>query len=106
MWGVAVCPHREPLPKEEGSMRQAPPALVVRPRWDSALTDPTDPTSLSDVRVEIYTVREAAVLLGISAGMAYGLVRDGQIPARRLGRRWVIPRARFHAWLNNRTESA
>jgi excisionase family DNA binding protein len=87
-------------------MRQAPPALVVQPRWDPALTDPTDPTSLSDLRVEIYTVREAAVLLGISAGLAYDLVRDGQIPARRLGRRWAIPRARFHDWLNNQAESA
>jgi hypothetical protein len=28
------------------------------------------------------------------------LVRDGTIPALRLGNRWVIPRARFHAWLD------
>ena len=47
-----------------------------------------------------YTVREAAKLLGISLGSTYALVRDGTIPATRLGGRWIIPRARFHAWLD------
>lgn len=48
----------------------------------------------------IYTVDEAATLLGISRGMAYQFVNEGVIPAKRIGRRWVIPRATFHAWLN------
>ena len=26
------------------------------------------------------------------------------IPAMRLGNRWVIPRARFHAWLDSLTD--
>jgi excisionase family DNA binding protein len=47
-----------------------------------------------------YTVREVAKLLGISLGSTYALVRDGTIPATRLGGRWLIPRARFHAWLD------
>jgi len=69
--------------------------------------DPADPTSIRDLpRTEIYTVREAAIVLGISTGLAYELVGLGQIPAKRLGRRWVIPRARLHAWLNDQPESA
>jgi excisionase family DNA binding protein len=47
----------------------------------------------------VYTVVEVAQLLSLSRGTAYALVRDGTIPALRLGGRWIIPRARFHAWL-------
>lgn len=50
---------------------------------------------------EVYTVAEVAELLGLALGGAYELVRDGTIPARKLGGRWVIPKTRFHAWLND-----
>ncbi|MFG1954338.1 helix-turn-helix domain-containing protein [Micromonospora sp. NPDC048830] len=53
-----------------------------------------------------YTVQEVAKLLGISLGSTYALVRDGTIPATRLGGRWLIPRARFHAWLDGINEPA
>ena len=49
-----------------------------------------------------YTVDEVAQLLGLSRGVAYERVRDGSIPAQRMGRRWLIPRRRFHAWLDGR----
>jgi excisionase family DNA binding protein len=49
----------------------------------------------------VYTVAEVAQLLTLSRGVAYALVRDGTIPAHRLGSRWVIPKAKFHAWLNS-----
>ena len=49
----------------------------------------------------VYTVVEVAQLLSLSRGTAYALVRDGTIPALRLGGRWVVPRARFHAWLDS-----
>lgn len=39
------------------------------------------------------------MLLSLSVSSAYALVRAGQIPAERLGRRWVA-RSRFHAWLD------
>ncbi|MEU4743609.1 helix-turn-helix domain-containing protein [Actinosynnema sp. NPDC023658] len=47
-----------------------------------------------------YTVDEAAYLLDLSRGAAYQAVREGTIPAERVGRRWIIPRKRFHAWLD------
>jgi excisionase family DNA binding protein len=47
-----------------------------------------------------YSVDEVAALLGIARGVAYESVRNGSIPATRVGRRWLIPRKRFHAWLD------
>jgi excisionase family DNA binding protein len=49
-----------------------------------------------------YTVDEVAHLLNLSRGHTYQYVRDGVIPAERVGRRWLIPRKRFHAWLDGR----
>lgn len=50
-----------------------------------------------------YTVEQVAALLGIARGVAYESVRTGEIPATRVGRRWLIPRRRFHAWLDGTT---
>jgi excisionase family DNA binding protein len=38
------------------------------------------------------SVEEAGRALGISRGLAYELVARGELPALRLGRRWVVPR--------------
>jgi excisionase family DNA binding protein len=66
-----------------------------------------DPVSANDIlKVETYTVQEVATRLGIGRCMAYDLVRRGVIPAMRLGRRWIVPRARFHAWLNGQCKGA
>ena len=68
---------------------------------------PEDPVSLNDfTQADIYTVPQAATRLGISTGLAYELVRAGRIPAKRLGRRWVVPRQLFHAWLNEMPKGA
>jgi excisionase family DNA binding protein len=47
----------------------------------------------------VYTVKEVSQLLAVSLGGTYALVRAGRIPAIKLGGRWVIPKRRFHAWL-------
>ncbi|MFG3557411.1 helix-turn-helix domain-containing protein [Micromonospora sp. NPDC047557] len=57
----------------------------------------------SDTRA-VYSVREVARLLSLSLGSTYALVREGEIPARKLGGRWVIPKKRFHDWLNEANE--
>jgi excisionase family DNA binding protein len=46
------------------------------------------------------SVEEAGRLLGISRGLAYALVRQGEIPALRLGRRLVVPRKALQAMLD------
>lgn len=48
----------------------------------------------------VYSVPEVARLLSLSLGSTYALLREGEIPARKLGARWVIPKKRFHAWLD------
>ncbi len=51
----------------------------------------------------VYTVKEVARLLSVSLGGTYALVREGRIPAIKLGGRWVIPKKRFHTWLEEST---
>lgn len=46
------------------------------------------------------SVPEAGQMLGVSRNKAYDLARQGIIPTIRLGRKLVVPRARFEAWLN------
>lgn len=45
------------------------------------------------------TVPEVAALLGIGRNEAYVAVQRGEIPARKVGRRILIPRAAFDRWL-------
>jgi excisionase family DNA binding protein len=65
------------------------------------MTDPAAP----DARAT-YTVAEIADLLGLSLGGTYNLVRTGRIPALRMGGRWLIPRRRFHTWLDTQTTTS
>lgn len=46
------------------------------------------------------SVEEAAQLLGISRPTAYQAVRTGDLPAIRVGKRWLIPRSRLEALLD------
>ena len=45
----------------------------------------------------VYTVHEAAQLLGISRAFAYELVARGELPVIRLGRRVLVPKLRLRA---------
>jgi excisionase family DNA binding protein len=46
---------------------------------------------LTDARL-VVTIAEAAKLLGISRSFAYELVKRGQLPVVRLGRRQLVPK--------------
>jgi excisionase family DNA binding protein len=77
---------------------QPPPELAIVIDLDSHRPtlqgdDVTAPTRIT------YTVPEVATQLGISSATTYVLLRTGQIPARRIGSRWIIPCRRFDAWL-------
>jgi excisionase family DNA binding protein len=65
-----------------------------------------EPEYVLDDEPAVYTVREVARLLSLSLSTTYELLRAGEIPATRLGHRWIIPRSRFHAWLDTCTEGA
>ena len=62
--------------------------------------------AIRDDVVLTYTVDEVAALLGVARGVAYDNVRSGLIPAVRVGRRWLVPRSRFHAWLDTTRPAA
>jgi excisionase family DNA binding protein len=76
-------------------------------------TASTDPTydkaaplvNLATITRAVYTVAEVAELLSLSLGSTYAMVRSGDIPARKLGGRWVVPKRRFHAWLDDLPEA-
>lgn len=52
-----------------------------------------------------FTVAEVSELLGLSLGSTYALVRAGEIPARKMRGRWIVPKRRFYSWLNDQTDS-
>jgi excisionase family DNA binding protein len=69
-------------------------------------TEPTTPAPVVPITGSaVYTVAEVAHMLSLSRGSTYTLVRSGQIPALKLGGRWVIPKRRFHTWLDNLPEA-
>jgi excisionase family DNA binding protein len=49
---------------------------------------------------QTYTPEEVARMLGLSLAGTYNHLRDGDIPARKIGARWIIPKRQFHAWLD------
>ena len=62
-------------------------------------TTPREPEHDVPARA-VYTVEDVAAMLGLARCIAYARVRDGSIPARKIGHRWVISKAAFHAWLD------
>lgn len=46
-----------------------------------------------------YSRQEAAELLGVHLNTIDRHIRQGTIPARKLGTRWIIPASALHAWL-------
>jgi excisionase family DNA binding protein len=51
-----------------------------------------------------YTVKEVADLLRLSLGGTYQAIRAGEIPAKRIRGRWIVPVHRFHAWLDDQDD--
>jgi excisionase family DNA binding protein len=56
--------------------------------------------ALIDAGRETYTVAEVSEMLSLALRTTYSLVRAGEIPALKMGARWVVPKRRFHAWLD------
>ena len=78
------------------------PPRSARPE---SLTTEGTPTAATPITRAVYTVAEVAELLDLSLGSTYTLVRTGDIPAKKMGGRWVIPKRRFHAWLDELPEA-
>jgi excisionase family DNA binding protein len=52
----------------------------------------------------VFTVTEAAELLGVSRAFAYELAARGELPVLRLGRRVVVPKAALLALVSRALE--
>ena len=52
----------------------------------------------------VYSVQEAAEVLGISKSYMYELARRGEVPALKLGKRLVVPKEKFVRWINEEKE--
>jgi excisionase family DNA binding protein len=63
-------------------------------------------SSSEDSLKQVFTVSEAADVLGISRTLAYDLVAKGQLPAIRLGRRIVVPAQALGALLSAASSGA
>ena len=53
----------------------------------------------------VYTPREAACLLGLSRSSLYEAIRVGVIPALRVGRRLLVPKAALERLLERSLEA-
>lgn len=53
----------------------------------------------TDLAERVLTVREAARFLGIGERLYYAAARRGEVPARRIGRRLVVPGAALARFL-------
>jgi excisionase family DNA binding protein len=66
------------------------------------MAQPIAATALDDLDHRItLTIEETASLLGLGRTATYEAARRGQIPARRLGRRVVVPVPALLEWLRS-----
>lgn len=52
-----------------------------------------------EMSVKAVSVAQAAEMIGISVNHAYELVHAGIIPAKHVGKRWLVPVAALEKWL-------
>lgn len=58
-----------------------------------------DQVSTQVLQPAVYTAAEVAKLLGVSKATVYAMAHSGQLPCKRVGRRFIFPAAAFQAWL-------
>lgn len=56
----------------------------------------------SEVQRRTYTIEEARKILGIGRSLAYRMAETGELPAIKLGGRYLVPADRLEAWLAGR----
>jgi excisionase family DNA binding protein len=81
---------------------QRPPVDTTSPDEVGNLTSAYHPVPVARA---VYTVAETAEILSLSLGSTYALVRSGEIPAKKVGGRWLVPKSRLHQWLDELPEA-
>jgi excisionase family DNA binding protein len=72
--------------------------MVTNPHPPSE-SDSTETATDAEIVRQTLTVEEAAQILGIGRTLAFEMARRGDLPALRLGRRLVVPRAALERML-------
>lgn len=49
----------------------------------------------------VYSIIQAAEVLGVSKSFMYKLARNNEIPVIKLGKRLVVPKNKFHEFIDN-----
>lgn len=52
------------------------------------------------VHPAVYTAKQVADLIGVSVPTVYALAASGQLPHKRVGRKYIFPRDAVLEWLN------
>ena len=60
----------------------------------------------ADTRRELVTTREVLRYLRVTPRTVYRLIRDGDLPAVRMGGRWRFRRTDLEAWLERQRQEA
>lgn len=55
---------------------------------------------MSSIERKTLYPEEVARLLGIHPNSVYSMLKDGSLPGLKAGRRWLISKRRFDAWLD------
>ena len=55
---------------------------------------------MSPITKQAYTPEEVAKLLGLHANSVYQMLKNGELPGIKAGRKWLISKRRFHGWLD------
>jgi excisionase family DNA binding protein len=77
------------------------PGTEGRPALNASLTTETEVMSSADRMV--LTPEEVARMLGLHPNSVYSMLKSGELPSVRAGRKWLIPRRRLDAWLGGET---
>jgi excisionase family DNA binding protein len=56
----------------------------------------------NDTRADLLTIDEVLGYLNVTSRTIYRLIRIGELPAVRIGRRWRIRRTDLDHWLNRK----
>jgi len=50
---------------------------------------------------KIYTIQDVCEMLNISRSFTYQMLKEGKIPSVKLGKRVIIPKAKFDNWIES-----
>ena len=55
---------------------------------------------MSPITKQAYTPEEVAKLLGLHPNSVYSMLKCGELPGLKAGRKWLISKRRFETWLD------